>query len=114
MTTRSTRRGLAAALALCTLVASPAGAAIQHEFSGSFTAQYVTTNFNNTAVTKDYAYAPDGLPAAGAFPGDFDVRLLLQQLAQPHPRERLIVDNQGSNAHCGSPPPGLGRTPSPR
>jgi len=39
----------------------------------------------------------DRVAPVGAFADDFDVRLLVQQLANPFPRQRFVVHNQRSD-----------------
>jgi len=90
MNARTTLRTAAAALALATAAASPAAAVIQHEISGQFTAQYVMSNFNNTAVTKDYAYNPDGLPADPGTADFFEQRVRLGYAAKFDERLKFV------------------------
>jgi len=90
MKTRTALSSLAAVLALGALAAAPA-AAIQHEFSGSFTAQYVMSNFNNTPVTKDFAYNPDELPADTDTASFFEQRVRLGYTAKVDDRLKLVT-----------------------
>ena len=101
MNARSTLRVLAAALALGAATAGPAAAAIQHEFSGSFTAQFVLSNFNNTAVTKDFAYNPDGLPADPGTASFFEQRVRLGYAAKFDERLKFVSKFEIDYAYYG-------------
>jgi hypothetical protein len=101
-------RIFAAALALGALAAAPAGAAIQHEFSGSFTAQYVMSNFNNTAVTKNYAYEPDGLPADPRTANFFEQRVRLGYTAKVDERLKFVSKFEIDYAYYGDSSYGVG------
>jgi hypothetical protein len=107
MNARTTLRTLAAALALGA-AAAPAAAAIQHEFSGSFAAQYVMTNFNNTAVTKDFAYAPDGLPADPGTASFFEQRVRLGYAAKFDDRLKFVSKFEIDYAYYGDASYGVG------
>jgi hypothetical protein len=90
MHTRTMFRSLAAALALGALAAAPA-AAIQHEITGSFSAQYVVSNFNGTPVTENWAYDPAGLPADPGTADYFEQRLRLGYTAKFDDRLKLVT-----------------------
>jgi hypothetical protein len=107
MTTRTKLRTLVAALGLGALAAAPA-AAITHEFSGAFTAQYVVTNFNNTAVTKDFAYDPDGLPADPGTANYFEQRVRLGYTAKADDRLKLVTKFEIDYGYYGDASYGVG------
>jgi len=108
MNARFALRVLAAALALGASAAGPATAAIQHEFSGSFTAQYVLSNFNHTAVTKDFAYNPDGLPANPGTANFFEQRVLLGYAAKVDERLTFVSKFELDYAYYGNSSYGVG------
>jgi hypothetical protein len=108
MNARTTLRIAAAALALGAAAAAPAAAAIQHEFSGQFTAQYVMTNFNNTAVTKDFAYNPDGLPADPGSANFFEQRVRLGYAAKFDERLKFVSKFEIDYAYYGDASYGVG------
>ena len=107
MFARHTLRIAAAALALGAAAAAPAGA-VQHEFSGSFTAQYVLSNFNNTAVTKDFAYNPDGLPADPGTANFFEQRVRLGYNAKMDERLKLVTKFEFDYGYYGDASYGVG------
>lgn len=101
MNTRTMFRSLAAALALGALAAAPA-AAIQHEITGSFSAQYVVSNFNGTPVTANWAYDPAGLPADPGTADYFEQRLRLGYTAKFDDRLKLVTKFELDYAYYGN------------
>lgn len=106
MIARSTLRIVAAALAFGG-AAAPA-AAVQHEFSGSFTAQFVLSNFNNTAVTKNSAYDPDGLPADPGTASFLEQRVRLGYAAKVDESLKLVSRFEIDYAYYGDASYGVG------
>ena len=107
MKPRTATRILAAALALGGLGAAPA-AAIQHEIDGTFSAQYVVSNFNNTPVTANYAYDPDGLPADPGTSDFFEQRLRLGYTAKVDDRLKLVTKFELDFGYYGDASYGVG------
>jgi hypothetical protein len=110
MHARTPLRTLAAALGLGALTAAaPAAAAITHEFSGTFTAQYVVSNFNNTPVTKNGAYEPEGLPADTDTANFFEQRVRLGYTAKVDDRLKFVSKFELDYAYYGDESYGVAR-----
>jgi len=90
-----------AAAGLAALAAAAPAAAVQHELSGSFTAQYVLSNFNNTAVTRDFAYRPGGLPADPTTASFFEQRVRFGYAAKVDERLKLVSRFEIDYAYYG-------------
>ena len=66
------------------------------------------TNFNNTAVTKDFAYNPDGLPADPGTASFFEQRVRLGYAAKFDDRLKFVSKFEIDYAYYGDSSYGVG------